>query len=153
MTARQVLFFKILNHSFFSNIYFLLNNHKTWWRERSTFLLCHFQAYPCKSYALQYICGKYCYSLLRLMQIPHAKLFETLILLKWFHSFSFEHFTFRMLILDWLTWLYVYFISLGMILFISMLFVYDNGCIFREPCLGMKSRERINSWNCQQVII
>ena len=35
----------------------------------------------------------------------------------------------------------------------SMLFVYDNGCIFREPCLGMKSRERINSWNCRQVVI
>ena len=32
MTARQVLFFKILNHSSFSNIYFLLNNHKTRWR-------------------------------------------------------------------------------------------------------------------------
>ena len=58
-----------------------------------------------------------------------------------------------MLMLDWLTWLYVYVISLGMILFTSMLFVYDNVCIFREPCLGMKSRERINSWNCRQVII
>ena len=58
-----------------------------------------------------------------------------------------------MLMLDWLTWLYVYVISLGMILFTSMLFVYDNVCIFREPCLGMKSRERINSWNCQQVVI
>ena len=29
MTARQVLFFKILNHSSFSDIYFLLNNHKS----------------------------------------------------------------------------------------------------------------------------
>ena len=76
-----------------------------------------------------------------------------LILLKWFHSLSFEHFTFMMLILYWLTWLYVCVISLGMILFTNMLFVYDNGCIFREPCLGMKSRERINSWNCRQVVI
>ena len=87
------------------------------------------------------------------MQIPHAKFFEILILLKWFHSLSFEHFTFMMLILYWLTWLYVCVISLGMILFTNMLFVYDNGCIFREPCLGMKSRERINSWNCRQVVI
>ena len=116
-------------------------------------MLSHFQAYPCKSYALQYICEKYCYSLPMTYANSSCKAFWNINFIEMVPFIIFSTLHLVMLMLDWLTWLYVYVISLGMILFTSMLFVYDNVCIFREPCLGMKSRERINSWNCRQVII